>query len=96
MPYASSFEPVPNFTVSIRTIRGPLTVHVKKEALFKLGAIDADEATQLRTLDRHMPRFHALALQLAARATTHVVAISAADVWWNGNLDIKSDLLQDH
>lgn len=83
-PAAAHFQ---GFTTSIRTGHGRLFVHVDKGALCKLGASRADDSTQLRTLQRHMPRLRALALQLAALNAAHEVSIGETDVWWSGNKD---------
>jgi hypothetical protein len=77
-----SFKPIAGYTTSVRTLRGRLILHIDIGALLKLGASDGNEAAQLATLYRHMPRFHALALQLAAGLKTEVT-VEAADVGWN-------------
>jgi hypothetical protein len=68
------------YTISVRTLRGRLIVHVEKEALLRLGASSGDAATLLQTLNRHLPRLHGLALQLAACGLKTEVTIGAADV----------------
>jgi hypothetical protein len=69
------------FTTSIRTAGGRIMVHIDKAALIKLGAVD-EIGSLLHTLDVHMPRFHALALQKAHREGRNHVAIGGSDVWW--------------
>ena len=60
-----------------------LIVHIDQDALIKLGARPHDSTDQLRTLNRHMPRFHAMALQLGARAIGSEITIGADDAWWS-------------
>lgn len=60
-------------------------MHVDSAALLKLGAVDGDAASLLITLKRHMPRFHALALQLAARGLKTEVTVAPGDVWWSAD-----------
>ena len=69
------------FTTDITTFRGRVVVHILKNTLLYLGA--GDEAKSLAsTLNRHMPKLRALALQLAHRENTNEVHIGKADVWW--------------
>lgn len=68
------------YTISVRTFRGRLIVHVEKEALLQLGASNGDAATLLQTLNRHLPHLHVLALRLAACGLKSEVTIGAADV----------------
>lgn len=74
---------VRGYTISVRTIRGRLIVHVDKSALVQLGAAD-DEGDLLRTLNRHMPRLHALALERAAEGLCSEVTLGAGDVTARG------------
>jgi hypothetical protein len=76
----SPAQPIRGYTTSIRTLRGRLVLHVDRGALLKLGASDLDEATLLTTLQHHISRLHALALQLAAPGCKSEVTVGASDV----------------
>ncbi len=73
------------YTISVRMHGRRLIVHIDQDALVKLGARARDGADQLRTLNRHMPRFHALALQFGARDAGSEITIRADDVWWSAD-----------
>lgn len=81
MTEAHSPAALQGYTVSVRTLRGRLIAHIEKAALLRLGAANDDSALLL-TLEQHLPRLHALALQLAARGAHGVVTVRAEDVWW--------------
>ncbi|WP_220811727.1 hypothetical protein [Variovorax sp. UMC13] len=85
MTNPTSPEAFGGYTVSVRLHRRRLIMHVAQDALVKLGARPHDGADQLRTLNRHMPRFHALALQFGARDAGSEVTIRADDVWWSAD-----------
>jgi len=80
------------YTISVRTLRGRLIVHIDASALVQLGASGEDHEDLLRTLNRHMPRLHALALQLAAQGLKTEVTIGAADVAWTSTDGAQSAL----
>lgn len=69
------------FATSIRTSDGRVLVHIGEDALVKLGAVEGDERSLLRTLYLHMPHFHALARQLASRGRPSEVRIGSREVW---------------
>ena len=85
MTNTPSTEAFRGYTVSVRMHRCRLIVHIGQDALVKLGARPHDGADRLRTLNRHMPRFHALALQFGARDAGSEVTIRADDVWWSAD-----------
>jgi hypothetical protein len=74
--------PVRSYTISVHTFRGRVLVHIDKAALIKMGALECDQRDLLRTLQRHMPRIRALALQLAARESGNEIIIKVDDIWW--------------
>lgn len=82
MTSTPSNETFHGYTVSVRMHGRRLIVHVGQDALVKLGARAHDGADQLRTLNKHMPRFHAPALQFEALDAGSEVTIHADDVWW--------------
>ena len=55
-------------------------MHIDKSALVQLGAASDDDEDLLRTLNRHMPRLHALALHLAAPGLQSEVTVGAAEL----------------
>ena len=70
-----------DLTTRIVTPQGWVQVDIDKEALLRLGA--QDEAASLQaTLSRHLPRIHALALQLAWREPGATIRIREDDIWW--------------
>ena len=72
------------FTISVRTPQGRLLVDLAREALMKLHR-PAHEATLLTTLSHHAPKFHAVAMRLAACHATRRIAIDAHHVDWCGD-----------
>jgi hypothetical protein len=80
------------FTVSARTVRGRLLITIDRDALKKLERPGVD-ASLLSVLARHMPRFHALALQMAADHGVNHVVIEAKDIHWTDDeIDCKPDI----
>ena len=59
-------------------------MHIDKSALVQLGAASDDDEDLLRTLNRHMPRLHALALHLAAPGLQSEVTVGADEVGGRG------------
>jgi hypothetical protein len=73
-------RPVHQFVID--NSHGKVTVRVNNEALVALGAA-LDEESRTATLERHMPRLRALAMQLAGSRRSGEITIRSADIWWS-------------
>ncbi|MBT2303595.1 hypothetical protein J7E70_24410 [Variovorax paradoxus] len=82
MPISSSDLKRPGHQFVIENSRGKVMVRVNNEALIALGATP-DEESLAATLDRHMPRLRALAMQLAGGSRCSEITIRSADIWWS-------------
>lgn len=82
MPVSSSELKLPGHHFVIENSQGKVTVRVNNEALIALGATP-DEESLVTTLERHMPRLRALAMQLAGGSRCSEITIRSADIWWS-------------
>ncbi|MBT2325461.1 hypothetical protein J7E62_24315 [Variovorax paradoxus] len=82
MPITSSDLKHPGHRFVIENSQGKVTIRVNNEALIALGAMP-DEESMAATLERHMPRLRALAMQLAGGDRCEEITIRSADIWWS-------------
>ena len=82
MPVSTSELKLPGHHFVIENSQGKVMVRVNNQALVALGAAPSEESLAA-TLERHMPRLRALAMQLAGGSRCAQITIRGAAGGWS-------------